>query len=213
PVPDSTVSGTADADSDVHVGVHDTDGVWRHEIATGGAWTADFSVPGDEEGEDPFDLWPGTAGSASQCDDDGDCTQVNWYLANTGFSVNPFDGGVWGQDWAPDHAVDIFINDPTMTGSPAQVVPTDPEGSFGTGFDPAEFGAGDTITVTDDTTTKHHDITPLVVTAVLPVPDSTVSGTADADSDVHVGVHDTDGVWRHEIATGGAWTADFSVPG
>jgi PKD repeat protein len=77
------VSGTAQAGSKVWVYACDDWGcVPRLEVATsGGAWSADFSVPGDEDWEqETFDISPGTNGEAIQPDEDGDGTQVGWWI-------------------------------------------------------------------------------------------------------------------------------------
>ena len=69
----SQVAGTAD-DGSIGVWINNTN-VSRHETVTGGAWSTDFSVPGDEEGEENTQpLAPGDNGPANQCDAENDCT-------------------------------------------------------------------------------------------------------------------------------------------
>lgn len=76
------VMGTAAPYSHVYVWVYGEMGrVDRHETAdASGNWLADFSVPGDEPGEElTFDIVPDAGGEANQVDADGDYTQVNWW--------------------------------------------------------------------------------------------------------------------------------------
>jgi len=79
----SSVSGTAESGSHVYVWYYTDDGrVDRHEVADdSGNWTANFSVPGDEPGEEQTYMIPaGAGGEANQVDFDGDGTQVNWWM-------------------------------------------------------------------------------------------------------------------------------------
>ncbi|KKL71699.1 hypothetical protein LCGC14_2092300 [marine sediment metagenome] len=89
-----------DPDSDIVVGTADPDGpitvwacdesecVFRYEAADGsGGWIADFGNPGDEPGEDIFDIGPGTSVDAYEHDDDGDATAVQWRVPNHRFNV------------------------------------------------------------------------------------------------------------------------------
>ena len=79
----SSVSGKAEPGSHVYVWYYFDEGrVDRHEVAdSSGNWTADFSVPGDEPGEEQTYMIPtGAGGEANQVDFDGDGTQVNWWM-------------------------------------------------------------------------------------------------------------------------------------
>ena len=87
-----TVSGTAEPDSDVNVFVFTEFGdIFRHEIADSvtGEWVADLRVPGDELGEDVFDIAVGSEIHVSQTDEDNDSTD---YQLTVVFSVGPIDG-------------------------------------------------------------------------------------------------------------------------
>jgi len=87
-----TVSGTAEPFTEVWVNAcGESNCVNRYEVADGaGGWTADFSVPGDEPGEEPtYDLVPGSMVRAGQYDDDGDATSV-------AFTVEPYLGDANG---------------------------------------------------------------------------------------------------------------------
>ena len=79
----SSVSGTATPGSHVYVWYYSDEGrVDRHEVADDfGNWTANFSVPGDELGEEQtYTIPAGAGGEANQVDFDGDGTQVNWWM-------------------------------------------------------------------------------------------------------------------------------------
>ncbi len=70
-----TVSGTTNQSYDIQLWVHPgVDGSFKTLAPTAGSWTAYFN---------PLDLVPGTAGPAVQCEDDGDCTWVEWWVPYT----------------------------------------------------------------------------------------------------------------------------------
>ena len=79
----SSVFGTAEPGSHVYVWYYTDEGrIDRHEVAgASGSWTANFSMPGDEPGEEQTYMIPaGAGGEANQVDFDGDGTQVNWWM-------------------------------------------------------------------------------------------------------------------------------------
>jgi len=221
-----TVSGTAEPFTEVWVDAcEENDCVNRHEVADGaGDWTADFSVPGDEPGEDEtFDLGPGNDARAQQYDDDGDSTVAGWVVPNPRFWVSPLDRRVDGVEWPLGAEVTLTIDDPGTPGSPdysdSQTVEPDawnPESTWvAFELDGAfEVQPGHVVTLTDGSTTKEHTVTNLALIAVDPAAD-TVSGTAAPGTDIEVHICDEAGcVFRYEVADGaGHWTADFSVPG
>ena len=204
-----TVWGTADPGVEVQVDVNNT-GIWRKVTADGsGNWSADFSVAsGAEDWAQPFDIGRGTEGEASQYDDDWDATSIPWRVLDTRFGVCAEDNGVWGSDWPANSTVDITIGE---IGGPDYTTTADVNewGDFGTGLE-YDVTAGETVTVSDGTTTKTHVVTSLVVGGVDPDTD-TVWGTAEAGSDVKVDVYNM--AWRTVVADGaGDWSVDFSVP-
>ncbi len=75
-----TVSGSTNQGYDIHLWVHPgVDGSFKTLAPTAGSWIAYFN---------PFDLVPGTAGPAVQCEDDGDCTWVEWIVNTPPVAVN-----------------------------------------------------------------------------------------------------------------------------
>ena len=220
-----TVSGTADPDSDVWVQIWDEFGTQRHEVADGfGDWTADFSTPGDEPGEEQtYDIGPGSQGQAWQPDDEGDVTVVHWRVPNTRFWVSPLEDSVMGFEWPLGVEVTLTIDDPVIPGlvdyTDSQIVgphPMDPQQTFANFELQGAFDVqpGHVVTLTDGVTTKVHTVTNLTVAGMDPDTD-TVSGTADPGTDVGISVCDGTGCgYRHEVADGfGDWTADFSIFG
>src|SRR3972149_2373179 len=89
-------------------------GPQRREVADpGGEWTADFSTPGDEQGEeDTFDISPGSDGNVWQWDDDGDGTQVGFHVPNPNFWVSPNIDRVDSPDWPVGAEGTRTIHDP-----------------------------------------------------------------------------------------------------
>ncbi|MCP4964364.1 MAG: DUF5011 domain-containing protein, partial [bacterium] len=71
-----TVAGLAEAEIDVRVSISDGPGSQRQEITdSGGAFTADFSVVGDQSFEqNTYDITSDSAGEVATDDDDGDRT-------------------------------------------------------------------------------------------------------------------------------------------
>ena len=224
PDPDTDiVSGTAEPSSDVWVGVCDETGcVNRHEVVgEGGDWAANFSIPGDELGEDDtFDIVPGTQGNARQPDEDGNATGISWRVPNPYFDVFAVDDQVQGWEWPLGAEVTLLIDDPDILGtvnySDSQTVVVAPwnpnqtwvlfdfEGSF-------DVEPGHTVTLTDFATARNHTVTNLAVTDVNPDTD-TVSGTAEAGSDVDVWVHG-DPSCQVVVDPDGNWTADCAAVG
>jgi len=225
-VASDTVSGTAENGSYVYTEICDmSDCYRRHELVDGsGDWTADFSVPGDEQGEDTtYDLQPGDSGNTIQWDDDGDETIIDWRIRNPVIGARANHNNLEGWDWPVGPTLTITIDDPLTVTSPdystttnAAVPPWDQNQTYFfldlNGV--YDLQAGDVVSVTDGSTTKNHTVTVLEVTSVDPGAD-VVSGTASPSSDVEVGICDEFGcAQRFPTAdTNGDWSADFSTPG
>ena len=221
-----TVSGTAEIGTYVYTEICDiSDCYRRHELVDGGGnWTADFSVPGDEPGEDTtYDLQPGDSGNTIQWDDDGDETLIDWRVRNPLIGARANHDSLEGWDWPVGPTLTIEIDDPATGTNPdysttttAFVPPWDPNQTYFfldlNGV--YDLKPGDDVSVTDGSTTKNHTVTELQVTSVDPGTD-VVSGTAAPSTDVEVGVCDEFGcAQRFPTAdTNGDWSADFSTPG
>lgn len=221
-----TVTGTADPGSDVRIEVWGAPLetlVAEDEVADGaGNWTADFSGS--------YDIDDMTAGPALQTDNDGDVTAYYWFGGGGDggeeqphIQAIPSDDRIEGYAWPLGAEVTLTIEngggsaaDYTDSAIVAEA-PFDPQQTYvefqlqGT-FDVVE---GQTVTMTDNTTTKTLIITLPTVTGIDPAAD-TISGTATPGADVNVDVHvpPMQGANRHEVAdASGNWTADFSTPG
>jgi hypothetical protein len=214
----SVVAGTGDDGAVVSVWV-DGPNLWRSETATGGVWSADFSVPGDEQGEENFrDLTPGDGGSANQCDPDGDCSFANWRIANPAFKVHRVSGDVFGTDWAPFTEVTALLGDPTSPDDSFTVF-TDGWGNFWpqegmpSSFEP-EVISGALVTVSDGTSTKDHVVVSLAVSQPN-VDDETVSGsTVPPYLDIRVSIHGGPGATRDTVSDGdGLYSVTSPSPG
>jgi hypothetical protein len=219
---DSVVVGAAAIGSDVDVWVHDTDpNVWRHEVATGGAWSADFAVAGGEGGEEhTIDLDPGTNGAAAQCEADGDCTFAHWRVADLpSFSVLVDEGQVHGGQWPLGTDVTLEIDDPgngvgvdySETLAPEEAE-WDPDQTF-VGFDTAGAGwtleAGQLVSMSNGDVTKTHTVTDLEITVVDEAADIVSGTTSSGFGSVSVDIYD-DGGGLDVPVVAGAWLADFS---
>jgi hypothetical protein len=93
-----TVSGTAEPDAWVQVDARLL-GDWstrRVQADSGGTWTADFSVPWQEQ--PPLDITDATFIDVQEFDDDGDATARSFgpqVQGNRGVAVTPIDNHVW----------------------------------------------------------------------------------------------------------------------
>jgi hypothetical protein len=199
--------------------------VKRGEVADGArSWTADFSVPGEEDNEqETVDITLGTNGNVQENDADGDATQVNWRVPVPRLTVVAADDRVDGYEWPEGAAVTLSIDDLGTPENPdyvdAQTViaaPWDPEVTW-VGF---EFGdtfdvqPGHAVMLTDGVVVKEHIVTNLMITSIDANADM-VSGTANPGAEVNMWACDEYRcVSRNEHAdAAGNWSADFSVPG
>jgi hypothetical protein len=192
-----TVSGRAAIGADVWVEA--ADNFWRYVVAEDdpddgvdvGYWVADFSVQGQEPGEEQIvDLGPGSSGLAIIIDLVGNTTELSWRISAAQFQVDPSSESMWGNEFAPNSPVTIKVNGADV---PGPGITTDDGGNFQVGWDPDALNivAGNVVSVFDGTTTKLHTVTGLVVTGADEASD-VVSGMAEPGSTVDVWVHDTD---------------------
>jgi hypothetical protein len=193
-----TVSGLADPGTKVDIWVHG-DGDLTVTTDISGNWTADFGGISD--------LTYFSDGGSQQVDTDGDSTWVWW--TSPRFQVAPVDDWIeaWSP-WTPDATITLTIED----GSGVVYADSQTSNSEG-GFkfhlwDKFDIHRGHDVTISDGTTTKTHTVTNLYVDSINVIAE-TISGRADAGSDVFVWVH---GNGDLDITTDstGTWTADFS---
>jgi hypothetical protein len=106
------VTGIATPDRRIQAQVCVQDGcIDRWEtVDASGSWAADFSVPGDEPGEErTFDFGPGTGVDAREWDEDGDNTISGYYIPNPRFTVFPEWEWFDGLDWPDGATVTITV--------------------------------------------------------------------------------------------------------
>ena len=209
-----TVSGTTSSGFDsVNVSGWDEGNPYRHAANVAGAWSADFSVPWEDQGT--WDIEPGTQGYAEETDEDGDGTNRRWGIPNPAFNVDVENNQIWGNDWAPG-TLEITIDG----GAPWTVPVSDgTDGMQPGGFhldlnndpEPWDVVTGETITVTHTGTSDSKDHTVTSLTAMW-VGGSQVGGAADDGSTIDVWLHHTN-IWRTENVASAAWSADFSLIG
>jgi len=222
------ISGTAAPESHVYAWINgDFESIVRHEVAdSSGNWSADFSVPGDEPGEEnTYNIVPGSGGGANQYDEDGDSTNINWWIEepyepHPGFLVNLTFNEVQGWEWPEGAVVSMTINSPDPSGTEvfSQTATVEAWGmnpwetSVVFGF-PAELNIGTNyhVTLTDGNTIKEHTITGLTVLGVDETAE-TVFGTADPGAEIFVDAWQG-AMRRTEADQNGNWSVDFSVPG
>jgi phosphate/phosphite/phosphonate ABC transporter binding protein len=193
-----TVSGRADADTDLFVWVHGYDGLDLTADGSGN-WTADFSGM--------TDLTYQSEGGSEQRDDDGDITYVAWALPK--FQVSPNDDWVssWS-NWTPGATISLTIEDGSGV-LHSDSMTADGDGRFNFElWDVFDLQRGHLVTISDGTTTKTHIVANLYVDGV-DVTGDTVFGRADPGTDVEVWVHG-DGRATATADGSGDWVADFS---
>jgi basic membrane lipoprotein Med (substrate-binding protein (PBP1-ABC) superfamily) len=220
------IIGTADPGSSVDVWVCDQNGcVARNETADGnGDWTADFSLPGDQDWELPtYDLQPGSSGDSGQFDPENDGTMIIWTIPNPTFGARVKEDRVEGWQWPLGATVTVEINDPATPPNPdftdTATVTSAPWDVNQTWFNLDFYGQFDLkpgfgVSVSDNVTTKFQPTTGYEVTG-FDINADIVSGTADPGAIIDLWVCDGSGcVNRTETADpSGIWAADFSVPG
>ncbi len=212
----NVVAGMADPYTEVWVDVHNVPDAGRTVTADStGVWDTDFDMPGDGGGT--FDVGTGQGGYAAQCDDDGDCTWINWQVANPTFSVET-PSQVWASngDWTVGATATITVDDDSDIGDGVLFEGTATIEGWGFQLDTSPFviEPGHVVTVTDGDATKALEVVDLQVTYVDQDQD-VVFGTAPVDDWVEVDVGDEfGGAHRSVQADGdGNWSADFASPG
>ena len=194
-----TISGTAEAGSEISVSAHDDNGGdYLYPIADSfDNWSADFSGL--------VDIASGAFGYASQYDGEGNSTRVYWDVPDPYIKVYPEGDTVFGDVWTPDTTITLTI------GTQEWIEESNEGGWVWFNISPFDITAGQVVEMTDGTYTRTHTVTNLTVTDVNEAADS-VSGTAEPGSDVYVDGWDD---WDYDYLTvtaepSGDWTAAFT---
>ncbi|MBI5951555.1 MAG: BMP family ABC transporter substrate-binding protein [Chloroflexi bacterium] len=222
-----TLTGTAPPNSYLEVGhLCDESGcAIRHINANAsGNWVANFSVPG--AGSDPdeqrlFNIVPGTGSEIRQSDEDGDHTDIDWYVLDPHLQVFVTSDRIEAREWPLGNVVTLRINRPSTPQNPdytttrtVGLAPWD-SNQYLAEFDLNgifHYQVGDVVTVTDGTLSKTHTVSNIAVTNMNVAAD-TIAGTATAGTEVVVEIYRGGAPYRMVTANGsGNWSANFSVP-
>jgi hypothetical protein len=169
-----------------------------------GTWAADFNGL--------FDIGPGTEGSASEPDDDGDRTQADWRVRGLPhFGVSADIDFIEGYEFSGSTVTITFDDndDPSDGVLFTDIGELDPEGSFNRLLE-GEFNieVGQFVTVTDGTTTKTTWVAPVDITDADLAAD-TITGVADPDVEIFLD-DNRDLHWTVSSDEVGDWFADLS---
>jgi hypothetical protein len=219
--------GTAEPDSSIEVILFSDHSRFRRETAdANGNWLADFSIRGDEAGEEAiYDVGADTILMVIQNDDDFDKTQIDWREPLIMAHLIDYAHGFF---WPCGASLKVTIDDPATRQSPdyeetqvvAEYCHRDNEVLFDLlqqGFD---LKPGQTITMTDGIITKTHLVRDLAFSLVNAHTDM-VTGRAGPGTEVGVNVYAEEPHPGHLLVSAnedGVWKADFSslydiVPG
>jgi hypothetical protein len=217
------VSGFADSGAVLRVSACDQAGcAEREETAVGGEWTADFSIPGDQEWEqDVKDLAAGINVDVSQWDWDGDGTLYWDSIPLPEFLVRPSQENVEGFGWPLGLEVTLTFDwdDNPDNGILYSAIATpvvadwDPNQTF-FGLDLWEefdIQAGMYVVATNGEATKDHWVTPLEIQDV-DLGSDLVFGVAEGNSELNIWACTADfcdGFWV-QAGSDNSWTADFT---
>ena len=186
----NTVTGTTTYGGMVFGWVHGVD--MEPVYGIGDRWVIDFTGIAD--------FGPGTAGAVQQCDAESSCTNVEWWIPDPQFTVDPGTQNIWGGGWEPNATITVDIGGWVATGT------SDPEGWFDLHFSPLDFGPGAVVEVSDGMTTETHQVTDLTVTGVDEAA-NTVTGTTTYGGMVFGWVH---GIEDQRFGIGDPWVMDFT---
>ena len=205
----NTVSGTA-ADGEVHIWINGG-GPNLTVPVTGGHWTADFS---------PYDIVPGTNGSAQQSGSNGSQTWSDWQVPNPHIDAWFRDGHIVAYDWPVSSHVTLTINDPATPENPDYTAEADMGAAQG---ESAEFNLNDTfviqpgmmVTVSGASLTKSLVISNLTITSIDQALDMITGGVEPNQTMwMNLGNNSPGECCREFDSNGsGVWSVDYSQLG
>jgi len=215
----NTVSGKAEADTEVYVHIHEHNAPYRLvTVEPDGTWMVSFD---EAVGEDPrdqaYDIGPGTHGSADQFDDDGDQTSYWWGIPDPRFTLNPRYNDMWGNEWNPGQELFVDVYDGETPLGSAFTDQVNEWGDFFINLD--DFGldieAGHRVVVTQGEVVRTHVIEHLRIMDVNAETNLVYGVAADNREDVTVHVWLGEGIHEHptrivDADGSGDWEADFT---
>lgn len=214
-----TIVGTATPNAHVLVNIGYGQGYMRFTVADpSGNWSAAFSIPGDQPGEEGvIDLLPGMNVMAAESDADSDQTNISRRIPAPVIRVRLTAGEIYAQNYLPGYPVTLEVFRPGDPGDPVysdtKVMGADNLIIFDYP-DNLDIGAGYFVRTTDGEVVKEHTVTGVWINSVDRDLDK-VYGDATAGSAVTVVARSNSVRAQRDLVAGGddAWTADFSVPG
>jgi len=205
-------SGSAAPDSDVYAWTCDDDICYdRHEVAEGGLWSLDFSVPGDEEGEEdpyPYPMMPWI--DVAQWDEWGNATYVS--LQNPRIQAWPEYRSIEGFEWPRGTLVELSINGELIDSGEVGLASWDDQTRWIEFHVPEEVDLfpGSHVQLTGGGLTKDLFISALEV-ADADVEADVLTGTVEGEGRVLIIPHED---WESQIEAiidpPGVWTAYFA---
>jgi len=196
----NSISGIAAPETDIYV-IGGLDNDWQDFTVTAdssGNWTALFTT---------IDIFPGVRGEASQFDEQGNSTNVHWFMPAPYIEVYPRWNEIQGESWGPSTSISLTID--------SVYIGTEISDQYGSVyFYPANaIESGQFIEMTDGISTISYTVSNHTVTGVN-ADTNTVSGTADPGSTVDVThCNETDCYNQITVADpSGNWHATFTSP-
>ena len=198
-----SVSGSTSASTEVEI-YGCTSGSCSENITviadTNGHWMADFSGK--------LDIIPGTYGWVFQYDDDGNWTEIYWYVPDPHLAAYPSSDYVRGEDWPANTPITLYLGQDSWT----KTSNSDGYVYFYLYDYDFDLVGGHQLYMSDGVRTISHMVFPIAVTTIDENAD-TVSGTTWPSNVLKIYGY-TDGS-RSDILTimadgNGNWVADFS---
>jgi len=203
-----TVSGIYDPMYNLWTWLYDLEGQVPVMDPDTGTWISTFS-------ELPSGAW----GGATQWDEDGDGTSIDFQVPNTRFTVWPEWNYLEGYEWPEGVDVSISVSDKEAcsTDATSAFPEWDPWNTFFSVNFPedCDIGMGDFVTLSYGMLSLTHQIQELTITDVN-LEFDTVIGTAAFDPEqylLHTWIHDVDGSYMQLSAEDGNWLSDFGYLG
>jgi len=198
-----TVMGLSDPDLSLWVWLYGGDG--QEPVRAGETWVATF---------DP--LPPGSSGGATQWEDDGDGTSIDFQVPNTRLTVFLDRPTIEGYEWPDGATVTVTVagKDACTSWAVSGYPEWDPQHTYLSINFPegCEVAPGDEVAMSAGALTIYHTVQDVAVTEVDAETD-TVAGTAGVGATVYAWIHGMDGSEMQLTADDGTWLAEFGAAG
>ena len=217
-----TIWGTASAGAVIEV-IKLTDHAVFRRVTTNGAgnWLADFSVQGDEPGEDIYDIQPDDVMMALENDADNDHTQIDWRIPNPKIDVWYQDDSINAYDWPAGTHLTLTIDDPGTIDSTDYSQQKDVTGTSSqtlmqfTLSGVFDIKPGMTVSVSGASLSKSLLVSNLTITEIN-LANDTISGSTEPNVPVWMFLGNALGPCcrgGYQADSNGNWTINYSQPG